>query len=50
MTIIDVLLTAVSRVFKIAVCHRLCHHLQVNNISVLEQYGFKKRLPSENAA
>jgi hypothetical protein len=43
------LLTAISKVFQTAMYHRLNHHLQVHNILVSEQYGFRKGLSTDNA-
>jgi hypothetical protein len=44
------LLTAISMVFETAMYHRLNHHLQVHNILVSEQYGFRKGMSADNAA
>jgi len=30
--------------------HRLNHHLQVNNIMLAEQHGYRKELSTENVA
>ena len=42
-------LTAISKVFETAMYHRLNHHLQVHNILVSEQYGFRKGMSTDNA-
>jgi hypothetical protein len=44
------LLKAFSKVIETTMCHKLNHHLQLNNILVGEQYGFRKGLSTENAA
>jgi hypothetical protein len=43
------LVTVSSKVFEKAMHSRLSHHLQTNNILVLEQHGFKKGISTENA-
>jgi hypothetical protein len=37
------------KVFEKAMSSRLSHHLHNNNIPVPEQYGFSKRISTENA-
>ena len=43
------LLKKLSKAVETTLYHRL-NHLQVNNILVAEQYGFRKGLSTENAA
>jgi hypothetical protein len=44
------LLTAVSKVLETPMYHRQNHHLQVHNILLCEQYGFRKGMSTDNAA
>ena len=44
------LLTAISKVFVAAMYRRLNHNLQVHNILVSEQNGFRKGVSTDNAA
>jgi hypothetical protein len=43
-------LTTFSIVLEKCMQNRLCHYLQNNNILVPEQFGFRKRMPIEDAA
>jgi hypothetical protein len=44
------LITACSKVLEKVMYSRLRHYLQINNIQVPAQFGFRKGVSSENAA
>jgi len=44
------LLMTFSKVVEATTYNTIIHHLQVNNILVAEQYGFRRGLSTENAA
>jgi hypothetical protein len=44
------MLTVFSKVLEKTMYHRLNQHLQVNNILVQEQFGFRKDLSTDHAA
>jgi hypothetical protein len=44
------LLTTFSKILEKVMYNRLSNYLQINNILVSEQFGFRKGISTENAA
>ena len=43
------LLTGFSKIYEILIYHKLIQHIQLHNITVSQQFGFRKGSSMENA-